>query len=108
MAIRQRRSESRPAQTFYEVLERFDALRDEAGCRKDRPDAPDSGSLNHIGCRCSAIGSTGQGQDYARRKSAGESGRRVGSVDRQHCTPRLLRHPLTGLPLEVEAPLRPT
>lgn len=107
MAIRRDDAASRPAQTFYEVLERFDGF---AALRL----LPKTGRthqirvhLNHIGCPVLCDRQYGGRSRITRGEIRRDPADATVLLDRQALHARRLRflHPVTGLPLEVEAPL---
>ncbi len=109
MAIRRDHPASRPAQTFYEVIERFDGF---AALRL----LPKTGRthqirvhLNHIGCPVLCDRQYGGRSRITRGEIRRDPSDELILLDRQALHARRLRflHPATGQPLEVEAPLPP-
>ncbi len=107
MAIRRDTPESRPAETFYEVLERFDGFATVKLLPKTGRTHQIRVHLSHIGCPVLCDRQYG-GRG---RISLGELRRdptddRV-LLERQALHARRVRfeHPTTGQPLEIEAPL---
>ena len=107
MAVRRDASQSRPALTFYEVLERFDGF---AALRV----SPKTGRthqirvhLNHIGCPVLCDRQYGGRSQITRGELCHDAGNEEVLLDRQalHAWRLRFRHPETGQTLEVEAPL---
>lgn len=107
MAIRRDDSSSRPAQTFYEVLERFDGF---AALRL----LPTTGRthqlrvhLNHIGCPVLCDRQYGGRSRITRGEIRRDPEDTLVLLGRQALHARRLKfaHPQTGDPVEVEAPL---
>jgi len=107
MAIRRSESRSRPAQTFYEVLERFDGF---AALRI----VPKTGRthqirvhLDHIGCPVLCDRQYGGRGRLTRGEIRRDPSDTRVLLERQALHARRLRftHPATGQPLEIEAPL---
>ena len=107
MAIRRDASVSRPAETFYEVLERFDGF---AAVRV----APKTGRthqirvhLNHIGCPVLCDRQYGGRARITRGEIRRDPDDPLVLLDRQalHAWRLRLTHPDTAQPLAVEAPL---
>jgi len=107
MAIRRDESASRPAETFYEVLERFDGF---AALRV----SPKTGRTHQIRVHLSHIGSPvlcdrqyGGRAQITRGEIRGDPEDTLLLLDRQALHARRLgfTHPDTGKPLEIEAPL---
>ncbi len=107
MAIRRDSPESRPAQTFYEVLERFDGFAAVKVLPKTGRTHQIRVHLHHIGCPVLCD------RQYGGRSriSLGEIRRDPADdrvlLERQALHARRLRfeHPVTGAQLEIEAPL---
>ncbi len=107
MAIRRDHPESRPAQTFYEVLERFDGF---AALRL----LPKTGRthqirvhLHHIGCPVLCDRQYGGRSRITRGEIRRDPADGTVLLERQALHARRLRflHPATGESLEIEAPL---
>ena len=107
MAIRHDHPESRPAQTFYEVQERFDGF---AAIRL----LPKTGRthqirvhLHYIGCPVLCDRQYGGRSHITRGEIRRDPADATVLLDRQALHARRLRfqHPMTGEPLEIEAPL---
>jgi 23S rRNA pseudouridine1911/1915/1917 synthase len=107
MAIRRDDRQSRPAQTFYEVLERFDGF---AALRL----LPKTGRthqirvhLNHVGCPVLCDRQYGGRSQITRGEIRHDPDDATVLLGRQALHARRLRffHPVTRAPLEVEAPL---
>ena len=108
MAIRRDDPESRPAQTFYEVVERFDGFAAVRVAAEDRAARIRSASTwTTSAARCSATGNTAAAAKSRAAKSAAIPTDELVLLDRQALHARRLRfaHPATGEPMEVEAPL---
>jgi len=107
MAIRRDDSSSRPAETFYEVIERFDGF---AAVRV----SPKTGRthqirvhLDHIGCPVLCDRQYGGRARITRGEIRRDSEDTLVLLDRQalHAWRLRLAHPETGQPLQIEAPL---
>ena len=107
MAIRRNHPESRPAQTFYEVQKRFDGF---AAIRL----FPKTGRthqirvhLHHIGCPVLCDRQYGGRSRITRGEIRRDPTDSMLLLERQALHARRLRfqHPMTGEPLEIEAPL---
>jgi 23S rRNA pseudouridine1911/1915/1917 synthase len=109
MAIRRHDAASRPAQTFYETLERFDGF---AALRL----LPKTGRthqirvhLDHLGCPVLCDRQYGGRSRITRGEVRRDPADTEVLLERQALHARRLRfvHPATGEPLEIEAPLPP-
>ena len=107
MAIRHDHAESRPAQTFYEVLERFDGFAALKLLPKTGRTHQIRVHLNHIGCPVLCDRQYGGRARITRGEIRRDPTDELVLLDRQALHARRLRftHPATGQPMEVEAPL---
>ena len=107
MAIRRDHPESRPAQTFYEVLERFDGF----AAVKLQPKTGRTHQirvhLHHIGCPVLCDRQYGGRSRITRGEIRRDPTDATVLLERQALHARRLRflHPATGEPVEVTAPL---
>ena len=107
MAIRRDESVSRPAETFYEVVQRFDGF----GALKLLPKTGRTHQLrvhlSHIGCPVLCDRQYGSRSQITRGEIRRDGEDQLVLLSRQALHARRLRftHPDTGKPLEVEAPL---
>lgn len=107
MAIRHNDADSRPAQTFYEVQERFDGF----AALELRPKTGRTHQirvhLSHIGCPVLCDRQYGGRARITRGEIRRQPDDDLVLLDRQALHARRLRflHPATGQPIEVEAPL---
>lgn len=107
MAIRHDDAESRPAQTFYEVLERFDGFAAVKLLPKTGRTHQIRVHLNHIGCPVLCDRQYGGRSRITRGEIRRDATDATVLLERQALHARRLRfmHPTTGEQLEVEAPL---
>ena len=107
MAIRHDHAESRPAQTFYEVLERFDGFAALKLLPKTGRTHQIRVHLNHIGCPVLCDRQYGGRARITRGEIRRDRTDELVLLDRQALHARRLRfnHPATGQPMEVQAPL---
>ena len=107
MAIRHHDSESRPAQTFYEVLERFVGFAAVKLLPKTGRTHQIRVHLNHIGCPVLCDRQYGGRSRITRGEIRRDPADATVLLERQALHARRLRflHPATNEPLEVEAPL---
>jgi 23S rRNA pseudouridine1911/1915/1917 synthase len=107
MAIRRDESASRSAQTFYEVLERFDGFAALRVLPKTGRTHQIRVHLAHVGCPVLCDRQYGGRSQVTRRDIRRESEDSTVLLARQALHARRLRflHPRTGKPLEVVAPL---
>jgi 23S rRNA pseudouridine1911/1915/1917 synthase len=107
MAIRRDDAASRPAQTFYEVLERFDGFAAMRLLPKTGRTHQIRVHLNHIGCPVLCDKQYGGRSRITRGEIRRDPTDAVVLLERQALHARRLRflHPVTNEPLEVEAPL---
>lgn len=109
MAIRHHDADSRPAQTFYEVLERFDHFGAVRLLPKTGRTHQIRVHLNHIGCPVLCDRQYGGRSQITRGEIRRDPSDQLVLLNRQALHARRLRfvHPATGKPLEIEAPLPP-
>jgi 23S rRNA pseudouridine1911/1915/1917 synthase len=107
MAIRRDDPESRPAETYYEVLERFDGFAAVLAAPKTGRTHQIRVHLNHIGCPVLCDRQYGGRAQITRGEIRRDPADAQVLLDRQalHAWRLRLEHPDTGQPLEVEAPL---
>jgi 23S rRNA pseudouridine1911/1915/1917 synthase len=107
MAIRRDQSDSRPAQTFYEVLERFDGFAALRVLPKTGRTHQIRVHLNHVGCPVLCDRQYGGRSRITRGEIRRDPTDATVLLERQALHARRLRfaHPATGQPLEIEAPL---
>jgi len=107
MAIRHGELTSRPAQTFYEVLERFDGFAAVKVLPKTGRTHQIRVHLNHIGCPVLCDRQYGGRSRITRGDICRDPSDTLVLLERQALHARRLRfiHPSSGEPLEVEAPL---
>jgi 23S rRNA pseudouridine1911/1915/1917 synthase len=107
MAIRRDHPESRPAQTFYEVLERFDGFAAVKLLPKTGRTHQIRVHLDHIGCPVLCDRQYGGRSQITRGEIRRDHGDETVLLERQALHARRLRfcHPISGEPLEIEAPL---
>ncbi len=107
MAIRHHDSESRPAQTFYEVLERFVGFAAVKLLPKTGRTHQIRVHLNHVGCPVLCDRQYGGRSRITRGEIRRDPADATVLLERQALHARRLRffHPATNEPLEVEAPL---
>jgi 23S rRNA pseudouridine1911/1915/1917 synthase len=107
MAIRRDHPESRSAQTFYEVLERFDGFAAVKVLPKTGRTHQIRVHLNHVGCPVLCDRQYGGRRQITRGEIRRDPTDATVLLERQALHARRLRflHPMTGEPLEVEAPL---
>jgi 23S rRNA pseudouridine1911/1915/1917 synthase len=107
MAIRRDQPESRPAQTFYEVLERFDGFAAVKLLPKTGRTHQIRVHLNHVGCPVLCDRQYGGRSQITRGEIRRDPADATVLLERQALHARRLRfaHPTTGEPLEIEAPL---
>jgi 23S rRNA pseudouridine1911/1915/1917 synthase len=107
MAIRRHDRESRPAQTFYQVLERFEGFAAVTLLPKTGRTHQIRVHLNHIGCPVLCDRQYGGRSRITRGEIRRDPSDAVVLLERQALHARRLRflHPASGEPLEVEAPL---
>lgn len=107
MAIRRDHPDSRPAQTFYEVCERFDGFAAVRLLPKTGRTHQIRVHLNHVGCPVLCDRQYGGRSRITRGEIRREPEDDTVLLHRQALHARRLRftHPATGEPIEVEAPL---
>ncbi|NLF09800.1 MAG: RluA family pseudouridine synthase [Pirellulaceae bacterium] len=107
MAIRRDHPESRPAQTFYEVLERFDGFAAVRALPKTGRTHQIRVHLNHAGFPVLCDRQYGGRRRITRGEIRRDPNDATVLLERQALHARRLRftHPDTGEPIEVEAPL---
>lgn len=107
MAIRHNDPEARPAQTFYEVLERFDGFAAVKLLPKTGRTHQIRVHLHHIGCPVLCDRQYGGRSQITRGEIRRDASDATVLLDRQALHARRLRftHPETGATLEIEAPL---
>jgi 23S rRNA pseudouridine1911/1915/1917 synthase len=107
MAIRRDDADSRAAQTFYEVTERFDGFAALKLLPKTGRTHQIRVHLNHVGCPVLCDRQYGGRSRITRGEIRRDSADDLVLLDRQALHARRLRflHPATGQPLEIEAPL---
>ncbi|MHC4398393.1 MAG: RluA family pseudouridine synthase [Planctomycetota bacterium] len=107
MAIRRDDSLSRPAQTFYEVLERFDGFAALSVSPRTGRTHQIRVHLSHVGCPVLCDRQYGGRARITRGEIRRDPNDTSVLLDRQALHARRLRftHPETGKPLEVQAPL---
>lgn len=107
MAIRRDAQESRPARTYYEVLERFEGFAALAVCPKTGRTHQIRVHLDHLGCPILCDRQYGGRAQITRGEIRRDAADTTVLLDRQALHARRLKfaHPATGAPLEVEAPL---
>jgi len=106
MAAGRESAESRPAQTFYETLERFDGFAAMKMLPKTGRTHQIRVHLHHVGCPVLCDRQYGGRSRITRGEIRRDDDPTV-LLDRQALHARRLRffHPVTGEPLEIEAPL---
>jgi 23S rRNA pseudouridine1911/1915/1917 synthase len=109
MAIRHEGGETRPAQTFYETLERFKGFAAVSAQPKTGRTHQIRVHLNHLGCPVLCDKQYGGRSEITRGEIRRDPSDETVILDRQALHARRLRftHPTTGKMLEVEAPLPP-
>jgi 23S rRNA pseudouridine1911/1915/1917 synthase len=107
MAIRRQDRESRPAQTFYEVLERFAGFAALKLLPKTGRTHQIRVHLNHIGCPILCDRQYGGRSRITRGEIRRDPADETVLLERQALHARRLRfrHPMSGAVLEIEAPL---
>ena len=107
MAIRRADSASRPAQTFYEVLERFDGFAAVKALPKTGRTHQIRVHLNHVGCPVLCDRQYGGRRRITRGEIRRDPSDELVLLERQALHARRLRfeHPASGAMMEVEAPL---
>ncbi|MEE8452925.1 MAG: RluA family pseudouridine synthase [Thermoguttaceae bacterium] len=107
MAIRQDESISRPAQTFYEVIERFEGFAAVKLLPKTGRTHQLRVHLDHIGCPVLCDRQYGGRSRITRGEIRREENDDLVLLDRQALHAKRLKftHPETGQPIELEAPL---
>jgi 23S rRNA pseudouridine1911/1915/1917 synthase len=107
MAIRHEGGETRPAQTFYETLERFVGFSAVSAQPKTGRTHQIRVHLNHLGCPVLCDRQYGGRSQITRGEIRRDPTDELVLLDRQALHARRLRflHPVTAEPLEVEAPL---
>lgn len=107
MAIRHDGVQTRPAQTFYEVVERFDGFAAVAARPKTGRTHQIRVHLHHVGCPVLCDRQYGGRSQLTRGEVRRDPTDELVLLDRQALHARRLRflHPATGEPLEIEAPL---
>jgi 23S rRNA pseudouridine1911/1915/1917 synthase len=107
MAIRRSEPTSRPAQTFYEVLERFEGMAAVKVLPKTGRTHQIRVHLAHLGCPVLCDRQYGGRSRITRGDIRRDPSDTLVLLERQALHARRLRlgHPATGEPLEVEAPL---
>jgi len=107
MAIRRDETASQPAQTFYEVLERFDGFAAVKASPKTGRTHQIRVHLGHIGCPVLCDRQYGGRAQITRGEIRRDPQDALVLLDRQALHARRLQfaHPHTGKPMEVEAPL---
>lgn len=107
MAIRRDDRESRPAQTLYQVLERFVGFAALKLLPKTGRTHQIRVHLNHIGCPILCDRQYGGRSRITRGELRHDPTDEAVLLERQALHARRLRfhHPVSGQPLEVEAPL---
>jgi 23S rRNA pseudouridine1911/1915/1917 synthase len=107
MAIRRDDAESRPAQTFYEVLERFDGFAAVKLLPKTGRTHQIRVHLNHVGCPVLCDKQYGGRSQITRGEIRRDPTDTTVLLERQALHARRLRffHPATGEPLEIVAQL---
>jgi 23S rRNA pseudouridine1911/1915/1917 synthase len=109
MAVRRDGERTRPAQTFYETLERFDGFAAVAARPKTGRTHQIRVHLHHVGCPVLCDRQYGGRSRLTRGEIRRDATDELVLLDRQALHARRLRflHPATGEPLEIEAPLPP-
>ena len=107
MAIRHDGGETRPAQTFYETLERFNGFSAVSAQPKTGRTHQIRVHLNHLGCPVLCDRQYGGRSQITRGEIRRDPADELVLLDRQALHARRLRflHPVTGELIEVEAPL---
>ena len=107
MAIRPDETVSRPAHTFYEVLERFDGFAAVRASPKTGRTHQIRVHLSHIGCPVLCDRQYGGRRRITRGEIRRDTEDTLVLLDRQalHALRLRFSHPDTGKPIEVEAPL---
>jgi 23S rRNA pseudouridine1911/1915/1917 synthase len=107
MAIRRDDAQGRSAQTFYEVLERFEGFAAMKLLPKTGRTHQIRVHLNHIGCPVLCDRQYGGRSKISRGEIRRDSGDSLILLDRQALHARRLKfaHPESGIILEIEAPL---
>ena len=107
MAIRRHDSKARSAQTFYEVLERFDGFAAVAAHPKTGRTHQIRVHLDHIGCPVLCDKQYGGRSKVTRGEIRRDTSDNRVLLSRQALHARRLRfeHPATRRPMEIEAPL---
>ncbi|MEN6450105.1 MAG: RluA family pseudouridine synthase [Thermoguttaceae bacterium] len=107
MAIRHHDPESRPAQTFYEVIERFDGFAAVRLLPKTGRTHQIRVHLDHIGCPVLCDRQYGGRSRITRGEIRRDATDELVLLDRQALHARRLRfqHPITGESMEIIAPL---
>jgi 23S rRNA pseudouridine1911/1915/1917 synthase len=107
MAVRHDGAQTRPAQTFYETLERFEGFSAVAARPKTGRTHQIRVHLNHIGCPVLCDRQYGGRRQITRGDIRRDPADELVLLDRQALHARRLRfvHPFTSAAIEVEAPL---
>ncbi len=107
MAIRHEGGETRPAQTFYETLERFNGFSAVSAQPKTGRTHQIRVHLNHLGCPVLCDRQYGGRSQITRGEIRRDPADELLLLDRQALHARRLRflHPVSGERIEVEAPL---
>ena len=110
MAIRRDDADSRPAQTFYEVLERFDGFAARQLLPKTGRTHQIRVHLNHVGCPVLCDRQYGGRSQITRGEIRRDPADELVLLDRQALHARRLRflHPATGEPMKSRPRSRPT
>jgi 23S rRNA pseudouridine1911/1915/1917 synthase len=107
MAIRREESHSRPAQSYYEVFERFDGYAAIKILPKTGRTHQIRVHLNHVGCPVLCDRQYGGRSQLTRGEIRRDPADTLILLERQALHARRLRfiHPTSGQPFEIEAPL---
>lgn len=107
MAVRHDGAQTRPAQTFYETVERFEGFSAVIARPKTGRTHQIRVHLNHLGCPVLCDRQYGHRSQITRGEIRRDPSDELVLLDRQALHARRLRflHPFTSLPIEIEAPL---